>query len=51
MVDVGNIIVAMSFEFNWLRKCVMEFDVTTVGKEYSFKENIISRNFGTNLDA
>lgn len=28
MVDVGNAVVAMSFEFDWLKPCVMEFDVT-----------------------
>lgn len=44
MTDVGSIIDDMSDIFDWLRKYVLEFDVTIVGNEYSFLDRIQKEN-------
>ena len=44
MTDVGSIIDDMVIHYNWLRKCVLEFDVTIVGNEYSFLDRIQKEN-------
>lgn len=40
MAEVGNIIGKMSRKWTWLNKCVMKFDITIVGDEYSFISRI-----------
>ena len=50
MAEVGNIIGKMSRKWTWLNKCVMEFDVTIVGDEYSFISRIKQESKVTSKD-
>ncbi|MFQ9669100.1 VapD family protein [Thomasclavelia spiroformis] len=50
MAEVGNIIGKMSRKWTWLNKCVMEFDVTKVGDEYSFISRIKQESKVTSKD-
>lgn len=42
MSEVLNIIVDLSMQLSWLKKCVKEFDATIVGDEFSLIDNIIA---------
>ena len=50
MAEVGNIIGKMSRKWTWLNKCVMKFDVTIVGDEYSFISRIKQESKVTSKD-
>ena len=45
MADVLNIITEMAIKLKWLKLCVIEFDVTIVGNNYSLISHIYNANF------